>query len=96
LQGHTIGFLLPSAENAACVNACGIVKDLHIPDRSVAIYYKGIAAIFICPWEADRQTVLVGFAGGIAVKTELADTAGTASLEFFFASCMGNNKFAIV
>jgi hypothetical protein len=68
------------AEDAAGVQADGVVDPLRLRGRGVAVDDRRRTAVVTRPRIADRQAVLVGLAGRLAVEREAAHPAGGPAL----------------
>lgn len=82
LGGDLDGFLLgvaqrtePAAEDAAGVQAQGVVDPLQLRCGGVAVEHHRAAAVVLGPRVAHRQAELVGLAGGVAIQREAAHPA---------------------
>ena len=69
-----------AAEDHAGVEADRVVDPLGLRDRRVAVDDHRLAAVVAGPRVADREAVLVGLAGGVAVQRERPDPARAAAV----------------
>ncbi len=86
----------PAAEDAAGVDADGLVHPDRLGHRGVAVDDEGLAPVVLGPGVAHRKPVLVGLAGGVAVEGEGTDRARGPTLQFLGQAGVGDDQPAVV
>ena len=85
-----------AAEDAAGVEADGVVQPLGIGDRRMAVHHHRLAPVVGRPVVANRKAELVGLAGGLAEERKAPDATRGATLQLFVHTRVGDDEVAVV
>ncbi len=86
----------PAAEDAAGVQADGVVEEARHRHGRVPVDHQRLAPVLLGPRVAHRQAVLVGLPGGVAVEGVRSDPAGGAAVVLLRQAGVADHQLAVV